>query len=180
MNRRSKSTTPEPILQLQRQLEECRNCQPVRTKLPDLARQYGIYPVARPLRLDYMGLKKRVGEIRPPHRRKAAPAAFVEVVAAQPAALETCVIEFESARGTNMRIHWKSIHTARLDQPAGRLLTRGSCREVGEDGIVGPAHSSARQIPPRTQVAGDAAVQTTDHVMHRPEPPSRPDSAVAV
>lgn len=116
VNRRSTSTTPEPILLLQRQLEEFRNGQPVRTKLPEalwqaaaeLARQYGIYPVAHPLRLDYMGLKKRVGEVRPPHGRKAAPPAFVEVVSAQPAALEVCVIEFESAQGTKMRIHWKA------------------------------------------------------------------------
>jgi hypothetical protein len=116
VNRRPISTTPEPILQLQRQLEDFRSSQPARTKLPealwqaavDLARQYGIYPVAHPLRLDYMGLKKRLGEVRPPRRRKAAPPAFIEVVAAQPAAQEACVIEFESARGAKMRIHWKA------------------------------------------------------------------------
>jgi hypothetical protein len=116
VNRRSTSTTPEPILQLQRQLEDFRNCQPVRTKLPEtlwqaaveLARQYGIYSVAHPLRLDYVGLKKRLGDLSPPHRRKAAPPAFVEVVAAQPAALEACIIEFESARGAKMRIHWRA------------------------------------------------------------------------
>jgi hypothetical protein len=116
VNRRSTATIPEPILQLQGQLEEFRKSQPVRTKLPEalwqaaveLARQYGIYPVAHPLRLDYMGLKKRVGEVRPPHRRKAAPPAFVEVVPAQPAALAACVIEFESVHGPKMRIHWKA------------------------------------------------------------------------
>ena len=116
VNRRSTSTTPEPILQLQHQLEDFRSSQPGRVKLPEslwqaaveLARQYGIYPVAHPLRLDYMGLKKRLGEV-PPHRRKAAPPSFIEVVAAQPAALEPCVIEFESPRGAKMRIHWKAI-----------------------------------------------------------------------
>jgi hypothetical protein len=115
VNRRSTSPTPEPILQLQRQLEEFRSCQSGRTKLPnslwqaavELARQYGIYPVAHPLRLDYMGLKKRLGAI-PAQRCKAAGPAFVEVVAAQPAALEGCVIEFESARGAKMRIHWNA------------------------------------------------------------------------
>ena len=115
VNRTSTSPTPEPILHLQRQLEEFRSCQPRRTKLPDslwqaaveLARQYGIYPVAHPLRLDYMGLKKRLGAI-PAQRRKAAGPAFVEVVAAQPTALEGCVIEFESARGAKMRIHWNA------------------------------------------------------------------------
>ncbi|HEY7615767.1 MAG TPA: hypothetical protein VH744_03115 [Terriglobales bacterium] len=116
VNRRPTSSTPEPILQLQRPLEDFRSRQPARTKLPEalwqaaveLARQSGIYPVAHPLRLDYMGLKKRLGEVRPPHRRKAAPPAFIEVVAAQPAAQEACVIEFESARGAKMRIPWKA------------------------------------------------------------------------
>jgi hypothetical protein len=72
-----------------------------------LARQYGIHPVAHPLRLDYMGLKKRLGEVRARPSKPAAPA-FVEVVAAQPAVPEECVIEFESARGAKMRIHWKT------------------------------------------------------------------------
>ena len=117
VNRRSTSTTPEPILQLQRQLEDFRSSQPGRVKLPDslwqaavgLARQYGLWPVAHPLRLDYMRLKERLGEVKPAHRRKAAPPpSFIEVVAAQPAVLEACVIEFESPRGAKMRIHWKA------------------------------------------------------------------------
>jgi hypothetical protein len=106
VNRGSTSTTPEPILQLQRQLEDFRSSQPGRVKLPDslwqaaveLARQYGLWPVAHPLRLDYMRLKKRLGEVLLPHRRRSGPPSFIEVVATQPV-LEACVIEFESARG---------------------------------------------------------------------------------
>jgi len=116
VNHGSTHPTPEPILKLQRQLEDFRSSQPVRTKLPEslwqaaveLAQQYGIYPVAHPLRLDYMGLKKRLGEVSPPDRKRAAAPAFVELVAAQPATLEACVIEFESARGAKLRIHWKA------------------------------------------------------------------------
>jgi hypothetical protein len=116
VNRRSTSTTPEPILQLQRQLEDFRSSQPGRVKLPEslwqaavgLARQYGIWPVAHPLRLDYMRLKKRLGAVPPSHRRKATPPAFIEVVTAQPPVLEGCVIEFESPHGEKMRIHWKA------------------------------------------------------------------------
>ena len=33
---------------------------------------------------------------------------FVELIAPRPAALEDCVIEFESAGGGKMRIHWKA------------------------------------------------------------------------
>jgi hypothetical protein len=100
---------------LQRRFEDFRSRQSGRTKLPEslwqaaveLAQQYGLHPVAHPLRLDYMGLKKRLGEV-PAQSREAAGPAFVEVVAAQPAMLEGCVIEFESARGAKMRVHWRA------------------------------------------------------------------------
>ena len=105
MNRESRPI-PEPVAQLQRQLEQFRSAQPGRTKLPEslwqaaveLARQHGVYAVAHPLRLDYMGLKKRLGGV-PSRRRKAAKPAFVELIAPRPATLEDCVIEFESVAG---------------------------------------------------------------------------------
>ena len=63
MNRES-TPIPEPVAQLQRQLEQFRSAQPGRTKLPEslwkaaveLARQHGVYAVAHPLRLDYTRL----------------------------------------------------------------------------------------------------------------------------
>src|SRR6476469_11142660 len=77
MNRES-TPIPEPIAQLQRQLEQFRSTPPGRRKLPEslwqaaveLARQHGVYPVAHPLRLDYTRLKKRLGG-SPTVRRKA-------------------------------------------------------------------------------------------------------------
>src|SRR5579863_104105 len=106
MNRKSTSPIPEPIVQLQRQLDQFRSTQRRRTKLPEsvwqaaveLARQHGVYAVAHPLRLDYMGLKKRLGGV-PRRRWKAAKPAFVELITPHPAMLEDCVIEFESAGG---------------------------------------------------------------------------------
>ena len=114
MNSKSASPIPEPIVQLQRQLDEFRSTQPHRTKLPEtlwqaaveLARQHGLYSVAHPLRLDYMGLKKRLGGV-PDLQKKAAKPAFVELVAAHPATVAECVIEFESSVGSKMRIQWK-------------------------------------------------------------------------
>jgi hypothetical protein len=102
-------------MQLQRQLDQFRSTQPRRTKLPEplwqaaveLARQHGIYPVAHPLRLDYMQLKKRLGGV-PSRRRKPSKPAFVELITPQPAALAECAIEFESAGGGKMRIQWKA------------------------------------------------------------------------
>ena len=75
MNRKSTPPIPEAIVQLQRQLDQFRSTRPRGTKLPEsvwqaaveLARQHGVYAVAHPLRLDYMGLKKRLGGVaRPP------------------------------------------------------------------------------------------------------------------
>ena len=64
---------PEAILQLQQQLDQWRSAQKGRTKLPesfwqaavDLAKQYGVFRTAQPLRLDYTRLKKRLGEAVP-------------------------------------------------------------------------------------------------------------------
>jgi hypothetical protein len=111
VNRKSIPVIPEAILQLQRQLDQFRSTQPRRTKLPEslwqaaveLARQYGVYPVAHPLRLDYMGLKKRLGGVLI-IRRTATKPAFVELIAPQ----GECVIEFESPHGTKMRIQLKA------------------------------------------------------------------------
>jgi hypothetical protein len=98
-------------LQLQRQLDQFRSTQPRRTKLPEslwqaaveLARQHGVYSVAHPLRLDYVGLKKRLGG-GAILRRKATKPKFVELIAPQ----DECVIEFEAPSGNKMRVQWKA------------------------------------------------------------------------
>ena len=115
MNRKSSAPIPEAIAQLQRQLEQFRSSQPSRTKLPEslwqaaveLARQHGVYAVAHPLRLDYTRLKQRLGGV-PNRRRKASKPAFIELIGGGSATLPECVIEFESANGSKMRIQWKA------------------------------------------------------------------------
>ncbi len=85
MNRKG-TALAEPIVQLQDQLAQIRSTQPLRSSLPEslwsaaveLARQHGVYPVAHALRLDYMGLKKRLGGTSS-RRRKASKAAFFEL-----------------------------------------------------------------------------------------------------
>jgi hypothetical protein len=114
VHRKSTLPIPEAIVQLQRQLDQFRSTQPRRTKLPEslwqaaveLARQYGIYPVAHPLRLDYMGLKKRLGGVS--SGRTATKPAFVELIAAHATPLEECVIELDAPSGSKMRIQWKA------------------------------------------------------------------------
>jgi hypothetical protein len=111
----STAVLPEPIAQLQRQLDQIRSTQPRGKKLPDsvwqaaieLAREHGIYSVAHSLRLDYAGLKKRLGGVTP-RRRKARRPAFVELIPPSSAMLRECLIEFESLRGGKVRIQWKA------------------------------------------------------------------------
>ena len=114
MNRKS-TPIPESIALLQRQLDQFRSTQPRRTKLPEslwqaaveLARQYGLHPVAHPLRLDYMGLKRRLGGVSS-RRRKTTRPGFVELVAPVHTQLEEYVIECDSSGGNKLRIHWKT------------------------------------------------------------------------
>ena len=106
MNRKSTPPIPEAIVQLQRQLDQFRSAQPQRTKLPEplwqaaveLARQHGIYAVAHPLRLDYMGLKRRLGGV-PALRRKASKPTFVELTAPNVVPLAEYAIDFECPSG---------------------------------------------------------------------------------
>jgi hypothetical protein len=109
---------PEPIAQLQQQLNQWRSTNRPRTRLPEpfwnaaveLARQYGIYRTAHPLRLDYADLKQRLrgSQTRPPKRaRRTTKPAFVELIASNATQPDECVIEFESSRGNKMWIHWK-------------------------------------------------------------------------
>jgi hypothetical protein len=115
VNRKS-TPIPEPIVQLQRQLEQFRSTQSRRTTLPEslwqaaveLARQYGVYPVAHPLRLDYTRLKKQLGAPPTRRQRRATKPAFVEFIAPGRTPQEEYVIEFESSGGSKVRIQWKS------------------------------------------------------------------------
>jgi hypothetical protein len=114
LDNKLKSPIPEPIAQLQRQLEEFRSTRRRRTKLPEalwqsamaLAREHGLYSVAHPLRLDYAQLKKRLGGT-PSLRKKATKPAFIELISAHPATMSECLIEIESSIGGKMRIQLK-------------------------------------------------------------------------
>ena len=113
--KKAQLSIPEPIVQLQRQLEQFRSTRPHRTKLPEtlwqaaveLARQHGLYSVAHPLRLDYMRTEEAAWRRSEICGKEGTKPAFVELVAAHPATMSECVIEFESSIGGKMRIQWK-------------------------------------------------------------------------
>jgi hypothetical protein len=106
---------PESIAQFQLQLDQIRNSEPRGKRLPDsvwqsaveLAREHGVYCVARHLRLNYAGLKNRLGGVSQ-RRGKARKPAFVELIATPAAMQGECLIEFESMRGGKVRIQWKA------------------------------------------------------------------------
>ena len=137
MNRKSTPAIPEPIAELQRQLDQFRSTQQRRTKLPEslwqaaveLARQHGVHSVAQPLRLDYMGLKKRLGE-PPSHRRKAPRAAFVESITPPPATLEECVIEPRVLARSEDAHPMEGDRAAGLEQSAARLAGNGRMIQI--------------------------------------------------
>ena len=74
----------------------------------DAARQQGVNRAAQQLRLDAGKLKRLLIAVDP--RRPKAPRQprFVELIAPAAAVSPECVIEFESATGSKMRIHWKT------------------------------------------------------------------------
>lgn len=116
MNEKPFAPLPEPIRQLQEQLNQFRLTHARRSKLPEplwaaaaaLAREHGIHAVAHPLRLDYVGLNKRLAEAPATERKRrkgtTSKPAFVELPTARRSILQEGTIEFESARGDKMRI----------------------------------------------------------------------------
>src|SRR5215831_11460059 len=94
--------------QTRQQLEHWRSTRACRSRVPEalwaaavgLARQHGLYPTARTLRLDYTRLKERVesageGEGRPSRPAREGLPAFVELRAAPSTAATECEIEWE-------------------------------------------------------------------------------------
>jgi hypothetical protein len=112
------ASLPESITELRAQLEEFRATHPRRTRLPEsvwqsateLARCYGLYVVARSLRLDYGTLKRRVNGSTLPcrSRQKKSSPQFVELVGTARASVDEYVIEFTSTRGAQLRVHCRS------------------------------------------------------------------------
>ena len=90
-----------------------------------------MYSVAHPLRLDYTGLKKRLGGVCH-RRRKARKPAFVELMAPPSAMLGECLIEFESLRLTQSR----AAHILGIDQPKISRLLRGQLSGFSTERLI--------------------------------------------
>jgi hypothetical protein len=95
--------------------EEWRKTRSRKTPIPDalwsmainVARREGVNPTAQQLHLDAGKLKRLLVAADGGRRQRRRPPRFVEVIAPAATATPGCVIEFESAGGSKMRIHWK-------------------------------------------------------------------------
>jgi len=72
------------------------------------ARQEGVNRTAQQLHLDAGKLKRLLVAADGRGRRAPRKPRFVELIAPTPASTPDCLIEFESASGSKMRIHWKA------------------------------------------------------------------------
>jgi hypothetical protein len=124
-----KTALPDDLLQLSQRLEEWRNANPPRTRLPEsiweaaveMAQRHGLHCTTKALRMDYMRLKKRLAAGTPP--RPATPA-FLELLASPTTGPVECVVELESAGG-RMRVSMKG---AALDWASLLHAWRGAAR----------------------------------------------------
>ncbi len=72
-----------------------------------LAVAYGVCRTASELGLNYYGLKRRVEEQASPAHRSAGRPAFLELPASTLALAGECILEFENAVGSKLRVHLK-------------------------------------------------------------------------
>ena len=133
MKHRTKSPLPSKLAQGLRCFEQWRTEHKPRTRIPDylwalatdLAREFGLNPTAKTLRLDYYGLKKRLE--RPVGDEGSASTgnpSFLELqpVDAMPDA--ECTIECHNAAGTQIRIQLKGRDLPDLAVLCGELWSR--------------------------------------------------------
>jgi hypothetical protein len=73
-----------------------------------VARREGVNRTAQQLHLDAGKLKRLLVVANGGSRQRRRQPGFVELIAPVPTATAGCVIEFESAGGSKMRIHWKT------------------------------------------------------------------------
>jgi hypothetical protein len=104
---------PTDLQELSERFEDWRRTRRRKLSIPEplwaaaveLARSHGVCQTAQVLRLEYKKLKQLTGGKSVRRRCAPAPATFVELAPASPAAAE-CVIELEGPRG-KLRIQWK-------------------------------------------------------------------------
>ena len=138
------SDIPHNMRRLYRRFERWRSAHTGRLPIPErlwtaateLAREHGVFPTAKALRLEYGKLKQRVEAVVPAAKARAAvsrrtrsrprPPTFVELLAPRPGSSPECRVEQEGPRG-RMRVEFKGLATAEL-VALSRALWDGEAR----------------------------------------------------
>ena len=90
----------------------------------ELATSYGVCQTAVTLRLAYYDLKRRVAATALPSGRSCASSPIPALIELAPSTIATpgeCVIEFENAAGSRMRVHLRGSHVPDLLALSGSL-----------------------------------------------------------
>jgi hypothetical protein len=106
---------PVPLRRAEEQFQRWRKTRQRGTPIPErlwslameLAAIYGVCKTASTLKLDYYGLKKRLGEST--SAAAADQTAFLEIPISSLAVASECLIECENSAGARMRIHVNGI-----------------------------------------------------------------------
>ena len=115
MGRKRGSRVPPRLKRAAERFAAWRRTREVGMRIPEplwrlasrLAAAYGVCRTATELGLDYYGLKRRVEDQTSPAHCSAGQPAFVELPASTPALPDECILEFENAVGSKLRVHLK-------------------------------------------------------------------------
>ncbi len=122
MSTRGKGRVPARLEEVRGRFVQWRRTRKVRTRIPEplwaaavkVATRYGIHRTAKMLRLDYYRLKRRVEEVTAGRTEVASEdkaAGFVELPVPLARSVGECLIEWEDAEGSKMRMHLTGTET---------------------------------------------------------------------
>jgi hypothetical protein len=120
MATKAQAEVPVGMKRISRRFERWRSSHHGRLPIPEklwasaaeAAREYGVFPTAKVLRLEYGKLRRLAEPATPSKRLTPPPTTFLELMSPQ-AGLSECLIELEGPRG-KMRIQWKGATGADL------------------------------------------------------------------
>ena len=121
MSSREIRDLPADLGRLRQRFERWRATHRARSRFPDslwaaaakLAGSHGTCRTAQALRVDYYSLKKRV-ELESAGAAGLPQAKFLELPPSSTASLGECLVEWEDAAGSKMRVHLKGFHAPDL------------------------------------------------------------------